>query len=83
MNRSLCTDRARKSVRRIVSEKTFDLRRTLEETFLIGRRAGHDSAITYEFSARGACAEKRVSFRCHGGTYRSFDGMSENRLRFR
>ena len=33
-----------------------------EETFLIGHRAGRDSAKTYEFSARGACAEKRMTF---------------------
>ena len=33
-----------------------------DETFL-GRRAERDSAIMSEFSARGACAEKRVSFR--------------------
>jgi hypothetical protein len=33
-----------------------------EETLLIGRRAVRHSAITYEFSVRGACAEKRTSF---------------------
>jgi hypothetical protein len=35
-----------------------------EEAFLFGRRAGRDSAITYEFSGRAACAEIRMSFRC-------------------
>jgi hypothetical protein len=45
------------------NQKTFDLRRTPTRLFLIGRRAGRDSAITYEFSARAACGEIRMAFR--------------------
>jgi hypothetical protein len=44
-----------------------------EEAFLIGRRAGRDSKITYEFVARGACAEKRMSFRCLSRRHLSVD----------
>ncbi len=52
-----------------------------EETFLLGRRAGRDFAITYEFSARGACAAIRMSFRSLlSGTYRSFDDVSGTRI---
>jgi hypothetical protein len=54
-----------------------------EETFCISRRAGRDSAITYAFSARGACAAKRMTFRGHGGTYRSFFGVRRKRLSLR
>jgi hypothetical protein len=44
-----------------------------EETFLICRRTGRDSAISCEFSTREARAEKRMSFCAwHSGTYRSF-----------
>ena len=43
--------------------KTFDFRRTPEETFLTGRRAGGDSAKTHEFSALRTRAEIRMSFR--------------------
>jgi hypothetical protein len=35
-----------------------------EGRFCRGWRTKRESAITYEFSARGACAEKRMSFRC-------------------
>jgi hypothetical protein len=34
-----------------------------EDTFAIGRCAERESAITYEFWTRGACAEKRMTFR--------------------
>jgi hypothetical protein len=34
----------------------------------------------YEFSARGACAEKRMSSgNCHGGTYRLIFGLRGKR----
>jgi hypothetical protein len=49
-----------------------------EEIWLVGRRAWHDSAITYEFSALGACAEKRMSFCVSPGTYRWFFGCTRN-----
>ena len=42
-----------------------------------------DSAKTYEFSGRGASAEKRMSFRClSGGTYRLINRNGKKRLRF-
>jgi hypothetical protein len=34
-----------------------------EERFCRGCRTQRESAITYEFAALGACAEKRMSFR--------------------
>jgi hypothetical protein len=48
-----------------------------EERFCRGCRAKRESAITYEFSALGGCAEKRMSF-CLSArhTYGSFDGVS-------
>jgi len=68
---------------RVGPQKAFDLTPHSEETFPIGRRAGCDSAITYEFSALGVCDEKRMSLRaCHGSTYRWFFGDRRNRLSF-
>jgi hypothetical protein len=49
-----------------------------EDTFLIGRRAGGDSAKTYEFSARGACVEKRMSFRITTALIGGFSPIAEN-----
>ena len=46
------------------NRKTFDLRRGPKgvSSSVVGLR--RDSAITYEISGSGACAEKRMTFRC-------------------
>ena len=56
----------------------------LRRGFLIGRCAGRDSAITYEFSVRRACAEKRMSFQCtaRAALIGRFSMCPRKRLRF-
>jgi hypothetical protein len=45
-------------------EKTFEFCRRFPSVLTRSRRPKLDSAKTSEFSALGACAEKRMSFRC-------------------
>ena len=44
-------------------QQTLDLCRSFERTFAIRHGTRRESAITHEFPALGACAEKRAGFR--------------------